>query len=188
MEKNNEYSGMEEIRKNYEKLSERLDSQEMVSDKLIREAMKSKLNSTERWYRMRLTVPLIILALSVAFSILGFNRWYIALVVFTGLFEFVSDRICIRKLGLGDLMEQDMKTASERVIAHRKARRIFDILEVIPAVPMLAWTAYIGSGNKWDISMIALFVFLFSFGIFRGIKASRRRAMELDDFVNCLGN
>ena len=188
MEKNNEYSGMEEIRKNYEKLSERLDSQEMVSDQLIKGAMKSKLNSTEQWYSRRLMIPIIILALSVAFTILGLDKWYIALVVLTGVFEFVSDRICARKLGLGDLMEQDMKTASERVIAHRKARRIFDILEVIPAVPMLAWTAYIGSGNKWDISMIAMFVVLFSFGIFRGIKSARRRAKELDDFVNSLGN
>ena len=81
-----------------------------------------------------------------------------------------------------------MKTASERVIAHRKARRVFDLVEGIPAIPMLAWTAYIGSGNKWDITMIALFVFIFSFGIIRGIKASRRRAKELDDFVNSLGN
>ena len=188
MEKNNEYSGLEELRKDYERLSERLKGQEMVSDKILREAMKSKLNSTEQWYRRRLMVPLIILALSVAFIVLGLNKWYIALVVFTGLFEFVSDRICFKKLGLDDLMEQDMKTASERVIAHRKARRVFDIVEVIPAVPMLAWTAYIGSGNKWDLSMIALFVLIFSFGIIRGIKAARQRANELDDFVDSLGN
>jgi Flp pilus assembly protein TadB len=188
MEKNNEYSGMEEVQKNYEKLSERLERQEMVSDKLIREAMKSKLNSTEQWYNRRLMIPIIILALSVAFIILGLNKWYIALVVFTGVFEFVSDRVCIRKLGLGDLMEQDMKTASERVIAHRKARRTFDILEVIPSVPMLTWTAYIGSGNRWEISMVALIVIIFSLGIFRGIKAARKRAKELDDFVNSLGN
>lgn len=188
MEKNNEYSGMEELQKDYERLSERLRSQEMVSDKILREAMKSKLNSTEQWYRRRLMVPLLILALSVAFIVLGLNKWYIALVVFTGVFEFVSDRICYKKLGLGDLMEQDMKTASERVIAHRKARRVFDMVEGIPAIPMLAWTAYIGSGNKWDVSMIALFILIFSFGIIRGIRAARQRAKELDDFVNSLGN
>ena len=188
MEKNIDSLGMEELRKEYDLLSERLEGQEMVSDKLIKEAMKSKLNSTELWYRRRLLVPLIIIALSVAFSILGLNKWYIALVIFTGVFEFVSDRICLRKLGLGDLMEQDMKTASDRVIAHRKARRTFDILEVIPAVPMLVWTMYIGSGNKWDLSMIALIAAIFAIGIIRGIKSARRRGKELDEFVEYLGN
>lgn len=188
MEKNNDLLDYEGLRDDYIKLTEKIESQSKVSDQLIGEIMKSKLSRTEVWYRRRLAIPLVILALSVSFLILGFNKWYVALVILTGVFEFVADWICFRKLGLRDLMEQDMKTASERVIAHKKARRVADIVEILPALPMLAWTIYIASGNRWDVSMIALFAAFMIFGLLRGAVAARQRGRELEDFIKILGS
>ena len=187
METNIDHSNYEVLRKEYMRLSEKLDEQCKISDKLLEESMKSKLNSTEQWYRRRLMIPVIILVLAVSFIILGLNKWYIALVVLTGVFEFIADRICFRKLGLGDLMEQDMKTASERLIAHKKARRVADVLEIVPAIPMLAWTIYIAAGDKWDYHAIILFAVFVVFAFIRGSKAARQRGRDLEDFVNNLG-
>ena len=187
METNTDLSNYDELRKEYMRLSEKLDEQGKVSDRLLKESMKSKLNGTELWYRRRLMIPVIILVLAISFIILGLNKWYIALVVLTGFFEFVADRFCFRKLGLEDLMEQDMKTASERLIAHKKARRVADVLEILPAVPMLAWTIYIAAGDKWDLNAIILFAVFVVFAFIRGSKAARQRNRDLEDFVNNLG-
>ena len=67
MEKNNDFLDYEGLRDDYIRLTEKIESQSKVSDQLIGEIMKTKLSRTEVWYRRRLAIPLVILALSVSF-------------------------------------------------------------------------------------------------------------------------
>lgn len=187
MTTDNNLSELEALKNDYNALAERIKTQEIISDRMIQQASKKAIDKVTVWYRRRALVLPICAILVGVFVYLGFDWKYITLVGFYGMFEFALDKMCLKKLGLPDLMEQDMTTAASRILAHKKARRISEALMAIPFTVMLIWTLKISTGGEWTPSVIILTIAIILLALNRAIRIAKLTANELDEFVKARG-
>lgn len=187
MTTNNNLSELEALRNDYNSLRVKIESQQIINDQLIKLAQNSVLDKVSRWYRIRTAVLPIVAILAIVFTIMDFSKAYVALVLFCGVAQFILDRVCYRILGMKDLVEQDMTTAANRIMAHRKARKIVESVMIIPFTAMIVWTLYISTGSVWEPNTYILTIVALALAFDRAYRVAKLNRKELDEFVKARG-
>lgn len=187
MTTDNNLSELEVLRNDYNSLKEKIESQQIINDQLIRHAQRNVIDRISRWYRGRIAILPIVALLAGAFAYIGFDKRYIALVLFCGVAQFILDRVCYKILGMKDLMEQDMTTASNRILAHKKARKISEVVMIIPFTAMITWTLYISTEGIWQPNAYILTLVALAFALDRSIRIAKLNRKELDEFIKSRG-
>ncbi|MCQ2146369.1 MAG: hypothetical protein MJZ16_02515 [Bacteroidales bacterium] len=187
MSTNNNLSELEALRNDYNALRAKVESQEIINDQLIRNAQHNVLDKISLWYRRRVAILPIVAVLSGVFGTLGFNKGYIALILFCGVAQFILDRVCHRILGMKDLMEQDMTTAANRILSHRRARRISEAVMIIPFTAMLVWTLYLSTDGIWEPNAYILTIVALVIAFDRAVRIAKQNRKDLDEFIKSRG-
>ena len=70
---------LDALREQFGYINEKLDKQSLISEKMISETIRTKINRTEQWYRQRFLIYALCPVGIVSFVNMGFHWGYIAL-------------------------------------------------------------------------------------------------------------
>lgn len=164
MEKTIDFAELQELREQFNILSEKLEKQIIINETLIKESMKKKLSYVDRTYKMYkialvITTPLLI-------ALLFLYKASLVLCIFAALsqiVEMILHRREYRKLNTKGLMSLSHIEAVERVVTFKKNFKRNSIVMLIPGI--ILFIAFIGlvTDNKFEIGTVifyAIFVLL----------------------------
>ena len=164
MEKTIDFAELQELREQFNILSEKLEKQIIINETLIKESMKKKLSYVDRTYKMYkialvITTPLLIALLFLYKASLVFCVFVVMLIIV----EMILYRREFRKLNTKELMSLNHIEAVERVVTFKKNFKRNSIVMLIPGI--ILFIAFIGlvTDNKFEIGTVifyAIFVLL----------------------------
>ena len=140
MENNNE---LNELRNQIAVIKQKLDNQEIVSDRMLRQAMQTRVKNGINNVETRSIIAGIIALIFVPymFAVIGCSLPYCAFTVLMLLFSIGATLYFNRPIRQTDLMSADLKTVAE-VMARFKRRHDMWLHYVAPTliIPWLVWT------------------------------------------------
>ena len=164
MEKTIDFAELQELREQFNILSEKLEKQTIINETLIKESMKKKLSYVDRTYKMYkialvITTPLLIALLFLYKASLVFCVFVVMLLIV----EMILYRREFRKLDTKELMSLNHIEAVERVVTFKKNFKRNSIVMLIPSI--IIFIAFIGlvTDYKFDMGTVifyAIFVLL----------------------------
>lgn len=184
MEKNT-IDHMEELKQQFAILTDKLESQEINNERLLRTVMKTKMKSINKYYYWLffLGLPIIILCFQTFYckgqvSLL----FYVSTVLLA-----VLDTICgmvINKMGNNQWQEADLLTARKTLVQMKQRRKKGEIIS-IPLV--IIWLSFFvlevfrSSANAFMLSTFAVIGGLLGLGI--GLLAYRKMQRTNDELI-----
>lgn len=184
MEKNT-MNHMEELKQQFAILTDKLESQEINNERLLRTVMKTKMKSINKYYYWLffLGLPIIILCFQTFYckgqvSLL----FYVSTVLLA-----VLDTICgmvINKMGNNQWQEADLLTARQTLVQMKQRRKKGEIIS-IPLV--IIWLSFFvlevfrSSANAFMLSTFAVIGGLLGLGI--GLLAYRKMQRTNDELI-----
>lgn len=184
MEKNT-IDHMEELKQQFAILTDKLESQEINNERLLRTVMKTKMKSINKYYcwLFFLGLPIIILCFQTFYckgqvSLL----FYVSTVLLA-----VLDTICgmvINKMGNNQWQEADLLTARQTLVQMKQRRKKGEIIS-IPLV--IIWLSFFvlevfrSSANAFMLSTFAVIGGLLGLGI--GLLAYRKMQRTNDELI-----
>ena len=184
MEKNT-IDHMEELKQQFAILTDKLESQEINNERLLRTVMKTKMKSINKYYYWLffLGLPIIILCFQTFYckgqvSLL----FYVSTVLLA-----VLDTICgmvINKMGNNQWQEADLLTARQTLVQMKKKKKKGEIIS-IPLV--IIWLSFFvlevfrSSANAFMLSTFAVIGGLLGLGI--GLLAYRKMQRTNDELI-----
>ena len=184
MEKNT-IDHMEELKQQFAILTDKLESQEINNERLLRTVMKTKMKSINKYYYWLffLGLPIIILCFQTFYckgqvSLL----FYVSTVLLA-----VLDTICgmvINKMGNNQWQEADLLTARQTLVQMKQRRKKGEIIS-IPLV--IIWLSFFvlevfrSSANAFMLSTFAVIGGLLGLGI--GLLAYRKMQRSNDELI-----
>lgn len=184
MEKNT-MDHMEELKQQFAILTDKLESQEINNERLLRTVMKTKMKSINKYYYWLffLGLPIIILCFQTFYckgqvSLL----FYVSTVLLA-----VLDTICgmvINKMGNNQWQEADLLTARQTLVQMKQRRKKVEIIS-IPLV--IIWLSFFvlevfrSSANAFMLSTFAVIGGLLGLGI--GLLAYRKMQRTNDELI-----
>lgn len=184
MEKNT-MDHMEELKQQFAILTDKLESQEINNERLLRTVMKTKMKSINKYYYWLffLGLPIIILCFQTFYckgqvSLL----FYVSTVLLA-----VLDTICgmvINKMGNNQWQEADLLTARQTLVQMKQRRKKEEIIS-IPLV--IIWLSFFvlevfrSSANAFMLSTFAVIGGLLGLGI--GLLAYRKMQRTNDELI-----
>lgn len=184
MEKNT-MDHMEELKQQFAILTDKLESQEINNERLLRTVMKTKMKSINKYYYWLffLGLPIIILCFQTFYckgqvSLL----FYVSTVLLA-----VLDTICgmvINKMGNNQWQEADLLTARQTLVQMKQRRKKGEIIS-IPLV--IIWLSFFvlevfrSSANAFMLSTFAVIGGLLGLGI--GLLAYRKMQRTNDELI-----
>lgn len=184
MEKNT-IDHMEELKQQFAILTDKLESQEINNERLLRTVMKTKMKSINKYYYWLffLGLPIIILCFQTFYckgqvSLL----FYVSTVLLA-----VLDTICgmvINKMGNNQWQEADLLTARQTLVQMKQRRKKGEIIS-IPLV--IIWLSFFvlevfrSSANAFMLSTFAVIGGLLGLGI--GLLAYRKMQCTNDELI-----
>ena len=184
MEKNT-MDHMEELKQQFAILTDKLESQEINNERLLRTVMKTKMKSINKYYYWLffLGLPIIILCFQTFYckgqvSLL----FYVSTVLLA-----VLDTICgmvINKMGNNQWQEADLLTARQTLVQMKQRRKKGEIIS-IPLV--IIWLSFFvlevfrSSANAFMLSTFAVIGGLIGVGI--GLLAYRKMQRTNDELI-----
>lgn len=184
MEKNT-MDHMEELKQQFAILTDKLESQEINNEQLLRTVMKTKMKSINKYYYWLffLGLPIIILCFQTFYckgqvSLL----FYVSTVLLA-----VLDTICgmvINKMGNNQWQEADLLTARQTLVQMKQRRKKGEIIS-IPLV--IIWLSFFvlevfrSSANAFMLSTFAVIGGLLGLGI--GLLAYRKMQRTNDELI-----
>ena len=184
MEKNT-IDHMEELKQQFAILTDKLESQEINNERLLRTVMKTKMKSINKYYYWLffLGLPIIILCFQTFYckgqvSLL----FYVSTVLLA-----VLDTICgmlINKMGNNQWQEADLLTARQTLVQMKQRRKKGEIIS-IPLV--IIWLSFFvlevfrSSANAFMLSTFAVIGGLLGLGI--GLLAYRKMQRTNDELI-----
>lgn len=164
MEKTIDFAELQELREQFNILSEKLEKQTIINETLIKESMKKKLSYVDRTYKMYKTALVITTPLLIA--LLFLYKASLAMWIFIALALIVEMCLYSRefyKLDTKGLMSLGHIDAVERVVTFKKNFKRNSIVMLIPSI--ILFIAFIGlvTDYKFEIGTVifyAIFVLL----------------------------
>ena len=89
---------LQELKKQFNLIDEKLDKQRIINEELLRESMTSKLSRVEKWYQNRfrtsaIAAPIAGVVFLTQFADQGFPYWgFCLLIIATGILEVILNR------------------------------------------------------------------------------------------------
>lgn len=184
MEKNT-IDHMEELKQQFAILTDKLESQEINNERLLRTVMKTKMKSINKYYYW-------LFFLGLAIIILCFQTFYckgqVSLLFYVStVLLAVLDTICgmvINKMGNNQWQEADLLTARQTLVQMKQRRKKGEIIS-IPLV--IIWLSFFvlevfrSSANAFMLSTFAVIGGLLGLGI--GLLAYRKMQRTNDELI-----
>lgn len=140
METNN-INEIEEMRRQLYILKSKLDKQEIVNDRVIRESMKSKMSwiNKYRWISLFMVpfVAICFLPMTREMNCWGLYAFTVIMVLVSVIADFI-----INRMPDNAFMNDNLLELSEKMVKMKKYRRIQTIIGVIVIMFWLAWVMY----------------------------------------------
>lgn len=184
MEKNT-IDHMEELKQQFAILTDKLESQEINNERLLRTVMKTKMKSINKYYYWLffLGLPIIILCFQTFYckgqvSLL----FYVSTVLLA-----VLDTICgmvINKMGNNQWQEADLLTARQTLVQMKQRRKKGEIISIPLAIIWLSFfvlEVFRSSANAFMLSTFAVIGGLLGLGI--GLLAYRKMQRTNDELI-----
>lgn len=184
MEKNT-IDHMEELKQQFAILTDKLESQEINNERLLRTVMKTKMKSINKYYYWLffLGLPIIILCFQTFYckgqvSLL----FYVSTVLLA-----VLDTICgmvINKMGNNQWQEADLLTARQTLVQMKQRRKKGEIISIPLVIIWLSFfvlEAFRSSANAFMLSTFAVIGGLLGLGI--GLLAYRKMQRTNDELI-----
>lgn len=184
MEKNT-MDHMEELKQQFAILTDKLESQEINNERLLRTVMKTKMKSINKYYYWLffLGLPIIILCFQTFYS-----KGQVSLLFYVStVLLAVLDTICgmvINKMGNNQWQEADLLTARQTLVQMKQRRKKVEIIS-IPLV--MIWLSFFvlevfrSSANAFMLSTFAVIGGLLGLGI--GLLAYRKMQRTNDELI-----
>ena len=159
MEKTIDFAELQELKEQFNILSEKLEKQTIINENLIKESMKKKLSYVDRTYKMYKIVVVVTTPLLIAFLLL--YKASLVLCIFTVLaliVEYFLYRREYHKLNTKGLMSLSHIEAVERVVIFKKNIKKITTMMSIPAI--MLFIAFIGliTDYKFDIGTVIFYL------------------------------
>ena len=181
---------LQELKKQFNLIDEKLDKQRIINEEILRESMKSKLSRVELWYQNRfrtsaIAAPIIGIVFLTQFADKGFHYWgFCLLIIATGILEVILNNRAHKALSIGNLPSMSMTEATEHIARHKQLRMMANRILAIPLIALTVWTILIASDFAWNLPVIAITVFAMGFAFVLGITQQRANKKRLDEVLN----
>ena len=181
---------LQELKKQFNLIDEKLDKQRIINEEILRESMKSKLSRVELWYQNRfrtsaIAAPIIGIVFLTQFVGKGFHYWgFCLLIIATGILEVILNNSAYKALNIGNLPSMSMTEATEHIARHKQLRMMANRILALPLIALIVWTILIASDFAWNLPVIAITVFAMGFAIALGITQQRANKKRLDEVLN----
>ena len=183
-------SELQELRKQFNLIDEKLDKQRIINEEILRESMKSKLSRVELWYQNRfrtsaIAAPIIGIVFLTQFVDKGFHYWgFCLLIIATGILEAILNNRTYKALSIGNLPSMSMTEATEHIARHKQLRMMANRILAIPLIALIVWTILIASDFAWNLQVIAITVFAMGVAFVLGITQQRANKKRLDEVLH----
>ena len=178
---------LQELKHQFNLLSEKLEKQAIVNETIIKDAMLKKISYIEKWYRMRfITFYLVVPIGAIMFTIQGIHWGFIALFIVLATIEFFLNNKSYRILNPKELPNLSVTEASENIIKHKHWRKLTNKIIIPFMCPMLIWTIMIATNYTWNLPIIVVLCFII---VINGIwgwniaKANNKRLEEVLEHI-----
>ena len=181
---------LQELRKQFDLIDEKLDKQRIINEEILRESMTSKLSHVEKWYQNRfrtsaIAAPIAGVVFLTQFAGQGFPYWgFCLLIIATGILEVILNRRAYKALDIGNLPSMSMTEATEHIARHKQLRMMANRILTLPLIALIVWTILIASDFAWNLQVIAITVFAMGFTVALGITQQRANKKRLDEVLN----
>lgn len=179
---------LESLREQYGYINEKLNKQSLINEKMMSEAIRTKINRTEQWYRQRFLIYALCPVGVVGFVNMGFHWGFTALFIAICIAQFLLDRKCYQTLNPKDLAELPMTKASENVARHRYWRAIADKVMILPLIILAGWTVMIATDYSMNLHIIAITGFTIALGVIWGVKQQKTNMKKLDEAMEAIND
>ena len=184
MEKTIDFAELQELREQFNILSEKLEKQMIINETLIKESMKKKLSYVDRTYKMYkialvITTPLLI-------ALLFLYKASLVLCIFAALsqiVEMILHRREYRKLNTKELMSLSHIEAVERVVTFKKNFKRNGIVMLIPGI--ILFIAFIGlvTDYKFEIGTVIFYAIFVLLALTYEFVRSKKMFSKLDEIL-----
>lgn len=190
----NNMQELENLRQQVSEFKERLDEQQIVNDRLMRNSMKSNVSwfkQTNVWICIigTLFLPFIIFTLRVTLGV----QW-LPIIVFCVIFllDVIFNFWQIRSISASMFAKCDMLTVRRKMIDFKRREKLQMLIEVPLLILWGVW-AFMTSNVEGDFAQIIGYSFIFgallglalAFGIFFfEMRSVNKTIRELDDYTN----
>ena len=180
---------LQELRKQFNLIDEKLDKQRIINEEILRESMTSKLSRVEQWYQNRfrtsaIAAPIAGFIFLIQFIDKGFPYWgFCLLIVVTSILEIGFNRRAYKALDAANLPSMSMTEATKCVAQHKQLRMIANRILALPLLALIVWTILIASDFTWKLPVISITVFAMGAAIALGIAQQRANKKRLDEVL-----
>jgi hypothetical protein len=181
---------LQELRKQFDLIDEKLDKQRIINEEILRESMTSKLSHVEKWYQNRfrtsaIAAPIVGIVFLTQFADKGFHYWgFCLLIIATGILEVILNNRAYKALDIGNLPSMSMTEATEHIARHKQLRMVANRILTLPLIALIVWTILTASDFAWNLQVIAITVFAMGFTVALGITQQRANKKRLDEVLN----
>ena len=177
---------LDALKEQFGYINEKLDKQPLINEKMISETIRTKISSTEQWYKQRFLIYVLCPVGIVSFVNMGFHWGYIALFVAICIAQFLLDRKCYKTLNPKELAILPVTKTSENVAQHGYWRAIADKAMIVPLIVLAGWTVMIAADYSMNLPIIAITTFAIALGIIWGVKQQKTNMRKLDEAMEAI--
>ena len=143
MEENNTMMELEQMREQMQVLRNKLDTQEIVNDKLVKNSIKSKMSWIKKFvYFELLLVPFTALMMYVLKEIFNLSWFTYAFIVVLCAIDAVCDyRINVASLDLEKVEKHNLSDTLQKLIAMKQMRAKSFFIIMLLSIPLFIWAS-----------------------------------------------
>ena len=180
-----DFTELQELKSQFALISEKLDKQRIINEKMLRESMTEKLSHIEKWYRSNFLIELIAVPiLTIVFLHAEAIHWsFIVFMDLLALAELALGWKCYRTLDPKTLPNLPMTSASERIARHNYLRSLGMKILSVPALVLMVWVVLVACRFTWKPTIIALSSSMIVLAVLRGISQEKANRKKLDEVL-----
>lgn len=143
MEENNTMMELEQMREQMQVLRNKLDTQEIVNDKLVKNSVKSKMSWIKKFvYFEFLLIPFTALMMYVLKEIFNLSWFCYAFIVVLCVIDAVLDyRINVASLDLEKVEKHNLSDTLQKLIAMKQMRAKSFFIMMLLSIPLFMWAS-----------------------------------------------
>ena len=143
MEENNTMMELEQMREQMQVLRNKLDTQEIVNDKLVKNSIKSKMSWIKKFvYFEFLLIPFTALMMYVLKEIFNLSWFTYAFIVVLCAIDAVCDyRINVASLDLEKVEKHNLSDTLQKLIAMKQMRAKSFFIMMLLSIPLFIWAS-----------------------------------------------
>ena len=143
MEENNTMMELEQMREQMQVLRNKLDTQEIVNEKLVKNSVKSKMSWIKKFvYFELLLVPFTALMMYVLKEIFNLSWFTYAFIVVLCAIDAVCDyRINVASLDLEKVEKHNLSDTLQKLVAMKKMRAKSFFIMMLLSIPLFIWAS-----------------------------------------------